>query len=109
LLLSQPSFRIFVPLTGAFIEKGTYMMIVEGLAQTTETGPTGKRMAACTIKAMAASNLARFFSSEHRPDWDSELGSVTSLIATADHQSLMRSELDPAPHRSLRLRQSVKD
>ncbi len=88
------SFKIFVPFTGAHIEKGTNKMIVEGLASTTETDLTGERMAESAIKAMAASNLPLSFRSEHRSDWDSELGAVTSLTATANHQLLMRAELD---------------
>ncbi len=92
---SPSSFKIFVPFTGAHIEKGTNKMIVEGLASTTETDLTGERMAESAIKAMAASNLPLSFRSEHRSDWDSELGAVTSLTATANHQLLMRAELDP--------------
>jgi HK97 family phage prohead protease len=91
---SPSSFKIFVPFTGAHIEKGTNKMIVEGLASTTETDLTGERMAESAIKAMAASNLPLSFRSEHRSDWDSELGAVTSLTATANHQLLMRAELD---------------
>ena len=93
--MPQPSFKIFVPFTGAHIEKGTNKMIVEGLASTTETDLTGERMAESAIKAMAASNLPLSFRSEHRSDWDSQLGQVVSLKATADHQLLMKAELDP--------------
>ena len=93
--MPQPSFKIFVPFTGAHIEKGTNKMIVEGLASTTETDLTGERMAESAIKAMAASNLPLSIRSERRSDWDSQLGQVVSLKATADHQLLMKAELDP--------------
>ncbi len=91
---SPSSFKIFVPFTGAHIEKGTNKMIVESLASTTETDLTGERMAESAIKAMAASSLPLSFRSEHRSDWDSQLGEVTSLTATANHQLLMKAELD---------------
>jgi len=78
-----------------YVEKGTNKMIVEGLASTTEVDLTGERMAESAIKSMAASNLPLSFRSEHKSEWDSELGAVTSLTATASHQLLMRAELDP--------------
>jgi len=94
--MPQPStFKFFVPFTGAYVEKGTNKMIVEGLASTTEVDLTGERMAESAIKSMAASNLPLSFRSEHKSEWDSELGAVTSLTATTDHQLLMRAELDP--------------
>jgi len=94
--MPQPStFKFFVPFTGAYVEKGTNKMIVEGLASTTEVDLTGERMAESAIKSMAASNLPLSFRSEHKSEWDSELGAVTSLTATANHQLLMRAELDP--------------
>jgi hypothetical protein len=93
--MPQPStFKFFVPFTGAYVEKGTNKMIVEGLASTTEVDLTGERMAESAIKSMAASNLPLSFRSEHKSEWDSELGAVTSLTATANHQLLMRAELD---------------
>jgi HK97 family phage prohead protease len=88
------TFKFFVPFTGAYVEKGTNKMIVEGLASTTEVDLTGERMAESAIKSMAASNLPLSFRSEHKSEWDSELGAVTSLTATADHQLLMKAELD---------------
>ena len=91
---SVPTFKFFVPFTGAYVEKGTNKMIVEGLASTTEVDLTGERMAESAIKSMAASNLPLSFRSEHKSEWDSELGAVTSLTATANHQLLMRAELD---------------
>ena len=94
--MPQPStFKFFVPFTGAYVEKGTNKMIVEGLASTTEVDLTGERMAESAIKSMAASNLPLSFRSEHKSEWDSELGAVTSLTATPNHQLLMRAELDP--------------
>jgi hypothetical protein len=51
-------------------------------------------MADSAIQAMAASNLPLSFRSEHRSEWDAELGSVVQLTATADHQLLMKAELD---------------
>jgi len=93
--MPHPStFKFFVPFTSAYIQKGTNKMVVEGLASTTEVDLTGERMADSAIKSMAASNLPLSFRSEHRGDWDSELGAVTSLTATADHQLLMKAELD---------------
>jgi len=77
-----------------YIQKGTNKMVVEGLASTTEVDLTGERMADSAIKSMAASNLPLSFRSEHRGDWDSQLGEVTSLTATPDHQLLMKAELD---------------
>ena len=91
---SASTFKFFVPFTGAYVEKGTNKMIVEGLASTTEVDLTGERMAESAIKSMAASNLPLSFRSEHKSEWDSELGAVTSLTATANHQLLMRAELD---------------
>jgi len=91
---NSATFKFFVPFTGAYVEKGTNKMIVEGLASTTEVDLTGERMAESAIKSMAASNLPLSFRSEHKSEWDSELGAVTSLTATADHQLLMRAELD---------------
>jgi len=90
---SASTLKFFVPFTGAYVEKGTNKMIVEGLASTTEVDLTGERMAESAIKSMAASNLPLSFRSEHKSEWDSELGAVTSLTATTDHQLLMRAEL----------------
>jgi len=90
----SPSFKFFVPFTGAHIEKGTNKMVVEGVASTTDMDLTGERMADSAIQAMAASNLPLSFRSEHRSEWDAELGSVVQLTATADHQLLMKAELD---------------
>ena len=91
----SPTFKFFVPFTGAHIEKGTNKMVVEGVASTTELDLTGEKMAKSAIEAMASSNLPLSFRSEHRSEWDSELGSVVELSATADHQLLMKAELDP--------------
>ena len=93
--MPHPStFKFFVPFTRAFIDKSTNKMVVEGLASTTEVDLTGEKMAESAIKSMAASNLPLSFRSEHKDDWDAELGEVVSLSATEDHQLLMKAELD---------------
>ena len=89
------TFKFFVPFNKAYIDKSTNKMVVEGLASTTEVDLTGERMADSAIKSMSQSNLPLSFRSEHKGDWDAELGSVVELSATADHQLLMKAELDP--------------
>ncbi len=91
---SASTFKFFVPFTSAYIQKGTNKMVVEGLASTTEVDLTGERMADSAIKSMSESNLPLDFRSEHKGDWDAVLGSVVQLSATADHQLLMKAELD---------------
>jgi HK97 family phage prohead protease len=91
---SASTFKFFVPFNRAYIDKSTNKMMVEGLASTTEVDLTGEKMAESAIKSMAASNLPLPFRSEHRSDWDAQLGSITELSATPDHQLLMKAELD---------------
>ncbi len=90
----SPDFKFFVPFSKAYIDKSNNKMVVEGLASTTEVDLTGERMADSAIEAMAKSSLPLDFRSEHKNDWDAQLGSITSLTATADHQLLMKAELD---------------
>lgn len=93
--MPQPStFKFFVPFNKAYIDRSTNKMVVEGLASTTEVDLTGERMADSAIKSMSESNLPLEFRSEHKGDWDAVLGSVVQLSATADHQLLMKAELD---------------
>jgi HK97 family phage prohead protease len=88
------TFKFFVPFTKAYVDKATNKMMVEGLASTTEVDLTGEKMAESAIKSMAQSNLPLSFRSEHKADWDAELGQVVELSATPDHQLLMKAELD---------------
>ncbi len=91
---SASTFKFFVPFTSAYIDKSTNKMVVEGLASTTEVDLTGEKMAESAIKSMASANLPLSFRSEHKDEWDSQLGEVVSLTATPDHKLLMKAELD---------------
>ncbi len=91
---NHSTFKFFVPFNKAYIDKSTNKMVVEGLASTTEVDLSGERMADSAIKSMSESNLPLSFRSEHRSDWDAQLGEIIELSATSDHQLLMKAELD---------------